>query len=286
MLQSRYVDLTLMGLLVNFACVLWLLERRLADERKRSPAFVLAAAWVVGALVAIGGNAGAHLEKDLAFKKAAGVAEEANTRAFLETGDLGHLQNKPFMMIPFPDADVLASRLRNPIIRSFLPGNLQQPMAPASIENQPAETFVENGFYPATPKRSAPAIGSYNAKGDGAMGKATLHFPSLGFESTVAIPIAGYPTRNGMQLAVLQGGARQVITLLIDPKESWTTATVRVRNGPWSLELTDGNPGTWVAVGRPTVSGRLDGAVDTLLANSYAFIALGAALAILSRVIR
>ena len=57
----------------------------------------------------------------LTEKQASNRAETTNLRAYLDAGDIRAIENKPFLAIPYPNAQRLAMIVSQPVIRALLP---------------------------------------------------------------------------------------------------------------------------------------------------------------------
>jgi hypothetical protein len=84
------------------------------------------------------------LYQDLSFKLTSSKEQEKNVKAYLCSGDPTHLQNKPFLYIPYPNSDRLQSLLDNSQIRSILPGNINEVRATNKIRPD-GEPFCNTG---------------------------------------------------------------------------------------------------------------------------------------------
>jgi hypothetical protein len=175
----------------------------------------------------------------------------------------------------------LGSILASPNILAILPTNISRPLTHTSIKSKSAGAFVINGYYPTTPKRTGMTLGSYSAEGDAATGQASIRFDANRQSALLAIPVAGYPLSSGIKLEIEQNGQRKPVAIKSNPKESWGMAYAKVDNGAFSIHLADSSTTTWLAVGAPTVSGRLDALTNSLLANYFVFILLGIVVAVL-----
>ncbi|MGA9032916.1 MAG: hypothetical protein WB402_10400 [Sulfuricaulis sp.] len=274
-LASRYLDLFAIGILVNFACLISIAQEYICKWRRRTVIAVIV--WTVTGLISLGLNAVSHIPGELATKRDTGLAQETNTRNYLATGDFNYLKDKPFLHIPYPNPERLASILASPTVRMILPTNISLPLTPTSVDSMPAGAFVADGYYPTTPKRTGMTLGSYGAQGDAATGQATIRFEANKQTVLLAIPVAGYPLNNGIKLEIEQNGQRKPVAIKRNPKESWGMAYIKVDRGPFSIMLTDfssRNTG-WLAVGAPVVTGRLDALTNVLLAKYPMFLILG-----------
>lgn len=135
-LSSRYADLFAVGLVVGFVSLLSLFDFYSPKKKKIQQTMVVA--WL--AVVTYGFSASApnlvHMLNTWAMQ---GRAQEKNVRAYLCTGDITHISDKPYLHIPYPDAKTLALILENKTVRSFLPGNIYKPNAkhPVGYDGEP-----------------------------------------------------------------------------------------------------------------------------------------------------
>lgn len=121
-MSSRYMDIFLILLPLDFAALLWLTGRREA----RMPVLRYApAAWFALLSVGLAVAAPESAFEQAAERGAVTAIQEANTRAFLATGDIAALAGKPHMHIPYPDPARLAALLSDPTIRALLPQDIR-----------------------------------------------------------------------------------------------------------------------------------------------------------------
>jgi hypothetical protein len=113
---SRYFDIFTVGLLVNAACalVLWRTNWRRAWG-------VVAALWFALALGGLAQKARDALPAELAHRQQEQRHQADNVKAFMTSGDVGALRDKPPMHIPYPEAERLRMILSDPVIRGILP---------------------------------------------------------------------------------------------------------------------------------------------------------------------
>jgi hypothetical protein len=113
---SRYFDIFTVGLLVNGACalLLWRTHWRRAWG-------VVAALWFALALTGLAQKARDVLPAELARRQEEQRHQAANVKAFITTGDAAALRDKPFLHIPYPEAERLRTILSDPVIRGILP---------------------------------------------------------------------------------------------------------------------------------------------------------------------
>lgn len=276
-LASRYTDLFAIAVLVNVLCLV-VLAGEFRGLWRGAIALLLCTgvAFLVYALIT---QIGKPLPHELETKRINGLAQEANVRNYLLTGDPGHISGKPHLHVPYPSTERLASILASPHLRAILPANIRAPMTPVSIDPKADAAFVPNGVFPATPKRAGLVLGSYGSDGDAAVGQVSIRFPGTRQGGLIAIPVAGYPTGQGIAIAIEQDGRRDALRVERDPKESWDVAHARVEEGPFSIVLTDRSTSTWVAIGAPTLAEGLAAEVEGLIGNWGIFLAIAFVLA-------
>lgn len=119
--SSRYLDLVAIGLLVNFSVVLLLVGKIVGRGCHLARLFGIG--WVV---VVITGLAGMYpaIAAQLGDKQALSRIQEGHVRKYLCDGNAQHLQDKPFLHIPYPDAKRLQQLLDDVHLRKILPGNI------------------------------------------------------------------------------------------------------------------------------------------------------------------
>jgi hypothetical protein len=271
-LASRYQDLFSVGLIVNFACALAALPGWPARHRGWSVAAVVA--WtgiVVGALAM---HAHHDVRGALEFRRDTGAAQEAHTRAYVVSGNIDHLTNKPFLHVPYPNAQRLANLLDDPVIRGFLPAVVAPPLTATTFASQPVGAFVEGGADPGLPSADGTSWGSLGPNGPGVTGTATIDFagPDPGY--AVEVPVAVGGTGGGITIDVEQDGVARPVPLP-GARDSWTPVRVKVKGRPFLLRVTDRSATGWVAVAAPTPQGRFDHRVDRLLAHWDRFVLAG-----------
>lgn len=270
-LASRYLDLFAIGILANFACLI--LIRRNCTDRWNKLANLGMMVWVAAILISLGNHTD-QVRSELIGKRNTGFTQEINTRNYLASGDFNHLKGKAFLDVPYPNPEHFASILASPVVRAFLPSKIRTPLNPVWIKSEPAGAFMAEGYFRTTPKRESMTFGSYGRQGNLAIGRALLEFNSTS-ASNLAIPVAGYPLSPGIKLEMEQDGRRHPLLIEKQPKESWGVVYAKVNNGPFYIELTDGNPSFWVAIGAPSVVGRLDALTNCLVGSNFLFVMVG-----------
>ncbi|MDE2420816.1 MAG: hypothetical protein KGO49_06485 [Gammaproteobacteria bacterium] len=125
-LSSRYMDLYAILILINFICLLLVLNPpRLRDSRFNFK-MLGGVFWVLVILIPLveGSHTSLRYAKGLYQK---GLEQQINTQNYVATGNINFLKNKPDLSIPYPNPDRLAMLLSKPSIRSILPSNIASP---------------------------------------------------------------------------------------------------------------------------------------------------------------
>lgn len=139
----RYLDLTIVALPINFAVLLYAFNR--VDERRQRWLWPLTASWLAIVICGLVLHT-ARLAMPGVIEKAGQAREqEANVAAYLKSGDLATLQNKPFLAIPYPSPERLGLLLSDPVIRMALPDAIK----PADVAEQSRfdRTYLRGRFH-------------------------------------------------------------------------------------------------------------------------------------------
>ncbi|MFG1425471.1 hypothetical protein [Roseixanthobacter glucoisosaccharinicivorans] len=132
---SRYLDLMVVLVSVNFVATAALLKGLVPTGTRRTAGLALAAAWLLIVTMGIGYSAMKNVAADVINRGQTGKMQVENVRNYLATGDMAHLKGKPFLQVPYPNADRLASLLNLPEIRGILsPELLDDPAARAAMQ--------------------------------------------------------------------------------------------------------------------------------------------------------
>jgi hypothetical protein len=253
-LSSRYLDVFSIGLITNFVCILILRDNCKSWENLIKCFLIF---WL---LIVIHGftKITPHAISDVQEKQYTGGEQEKNIRAYLTSGDFAHLEHKPFLHIPYPNAERLKNLLDNKTIKAFLPSNLVQPLSPSHVEVS-GLILDTAGYYPTTPAlQMGRTYGTYTSQGDAAQGIIRLDFDNTNSSMVYSFLVSGYPTQPGMRLAVKDAlGHTSRIRPDHDPKESWESFYLAIRHGAFSVFLEDRSASSWVAMSSPIPEGRL-----------------------------
>jgi len=276
-MAPRYKDLFAIDVLTNFACLFVIVKEYAGSRAWPVPA---AAAWAAIVLGCLGSNVAKHCGNDLQDRLMKAEQQERNTKNYVLTGDRQHLENKPHLHIPYPEAEYLAAYLDRPSIRAVLPRNIAPPLKGVLDEGDAEAAVRADGFGPKTSRPLAPAWGTYGTAGEASMGMASIAFTAIHRGYAVEIPVAGESRADGIELEIEQDGRRWPLHVSGDSNESWGTATATVRGRPFALHITDQSPEAWIAVGSPVAVGRCDHGIDLLLARWGVFVVVGAVMAV------
>jgi hypothetical protein len=135
--SPRYLDIAVVGLVVNFAALFWLVRTSLTTKAYQRATNLLACVWVIIVAYSLVGVALATLPQEVANKRETGQIETDNVRAFVKSGDASVLRDKPVLHIPYPDPERLANFLQNETIRSILSTQLTGDVSePPDVHNK------------------------------------------------------------------------------------------------------------------------------------------------------
>jgi hypothetical protein len=274
-LSSRYLDVFSVGLITNFVCILILKNTCKSWENFAKYFFIFWLLFVMHGFSKIIPD----IMSDLQSKRYIGGEQEKHVKAYLASGDFSHLENKPSLHTPYPNAQRLKTLLDNKIIKAFLPGNLAQPLAPLHVEVS-GLVLDTAGYYPTTPTlQMGKTYGTYNSQGDISQGVIRLDFDNKTSSRVYGFLISGYPTQPGMGLYVRDNlGHTYRIHPDHDPKEAWENFYLPISKGVFSVFLEDRSPSSWVAISSPMPEGRMVAQRQLMLLSSGYFLTLGVAL--------
>jgi hypothetical protein len=124
---SRYLDLFVFSVLINFACLL--------DQDSVNNLFQrnIKVVWTAVMILALGWYSWKNVPQQLAEKKRTTIAQTLNVQNYQRSGDINDLKNKPFQEIPYPDPTRLAMILSSPTIQKILPTSIQKPANGISV---------------------------------------------------------------------------------------------------------------------------------------------------------
>lgn len=115
-LASRYLDIFLVGIVLNAACLFHLIA-----ALPGRPTRCLAGLWLLAVLTSASQKPLQFAEQRLAIRRDTAAIQTENLKRFLATGDRSALEGKP---IPYPSPDRLIAITSDPAIRAILPPHL------------------------------------------------------------------------------------------------------------------------------------------------------------------
>lgn len=255
--SSRYGDLLAIGVIASGAALAVLLSARPDPGRTRFLS-ILAVSW---ALLAVGGvgyrsywGERQHL-KDL---KRIQSIQISLIRDFIVNGDPSVLKDKPFLHIPFPDADRLAGLLSDPTIRSILPVSIR-PTVQVAADDFSTHGFVANGVPAQTHAKPLEASwGSYTDKGAAQQG----YFRSQPIESDLpmlSMTIAGTFSLEQENMTLIGLNSTEIVQPMIStvPGVRFMTLNTFRPDGAFALSVADPSSETWIAISNPAGLGFL-----------------------------
>jgi hypothetical protein len=124
--SSRYLDLIIIGLPVNFGILLFV-QNWLGTNKQKTVAVLATIAWLAVVVPGLVRNTLASSFPAVVEKGAQGREQERNVLAYMKTGNLAELQGKSFLAIPYVDPVRLASLLSDPTVRLVLPDPIRPP---------------------------------------------------------------------------------------------------------------------------------------------------------------
>lgn len=271
-LAPRYQDLFAMAVLVNFVCLIFLVRNTTLNQRRWPTIGILI--WELIILVSFVPKA-QTIFSQLNAKRAQSRAQELNVQYYLAAGDFILAEDKSFSNIPYPNPHRLAMILASPTICSILPSNIRRPLKFLSMEGQPFDAIVEDGYDPRVPKRTHRVWGSFGTQGALTTGEAWIRFDADPSRHLVAIPMAGYPFSREIGIEVEQEGRRRPLAIKRNLNGSWGMVYTTVGNGPFAIHVTDLSTKSWVAVGAPRAAGTLDSVTDWVIVHWFLFLLFG-----------
>ncbi|MDB5582211.1 MAG: hypothetical protein JWR80_7387 [Bradyrhizobium sp.] len=152
--SSRYLDITIVAMPVNFAILLFFATRVLSLDKQRL-LFLVTAGWLGMTFSSLILDMVRITYPNVIEKAAQSREQESNVAAYLKTGDLAVLQNKAMLAIPYPVPERLALLLSDPTVRFALPREIR----PADInEKSLFERTILRGRFRVFVERSKLAI--------------------------------------------------------------------------------------------------------------------------------
>jgi hypothetical protein len=170
-LAPRYLDLYDVVFLLNCACLFYLRGApvpRWFGRRFTNSAVVL---WLLLTMLGVTVYTLRHSISGVQIQKVEAEAQAQNLRAYLATGDIGALENKPIRYIPYSDPQRLAAIVSAPAIRAILP--------PALVGEASAARAQQHG------------LARYTGKATEAVKNIALHWGALLIPLGLALFVVG-----------------------------------------------------------------------------------------------
>lgn len=239
-LTSRYLDLVTVSVALG-----WIyLVREFAGRVRQG----LAVAWLGIIVAGLAQQGLQHWKKGAEPNSHTRKKQEENVRAYLATGDETHLRDKPFGEIPYPDADILISRLSHDSVRAVLPASVRSTVPLAGEESPPQNipSALQSAAAPVLlstwqlPTEASPFTWS------------SLPQPAS-TASVLRFLVAGDLGANQKALQVVIKSAAGEAQLQPDvaPGYQWKTVNVIRPRGEWWIEVNDDDPTAWLALTAP-----------------------------------
>jgi hypothetical protein len=121
--SSRYLDLFAIGILVNFACILSILQNAVIKNLMIKNVFFVT--WLMVVFLTMGKSTYSNIAEQLELKHANSLMQEESIKKYLTSNEISHLQNKPLEHIPYPNAERLSLILQSKNIQNILPNNIK-----------------------------------------------------------------------------------------------------------------------------------------------------------------
>jgi hypothetical protein len=244
---SRYRDIHAIGFLVNIIILYFLVagSSRLSNGLAQYRRTVWLGTIVLIACIAMSVT---H------FKIASLILEryrlsriqEVNTARYVLTGDPSCLLDKPYMQIPYPQADDLFYVLGYQSLRDVLPASIRVPL---QVEPAECTAFAASAIPPsleALPHRIV--VGSWGTD-KGSSHAVYLSRPvSSGFGRLVFDVAGGGP---GTSLEILPSEGAVISVPLGRQSDGWRQVVVRAPKGSFTLRALDDSDHGWIAFSRP-----------------------------------
>lgn len=264
---SRYSDVLAVGVVANGLAALQL-------RSHRSPGFyrLLLCLWFV--FVVAGVTRLDHRAREdppqIPYKRLTGRIQEDHVSLYIATGDPAHLNDKPFLHIPHPNAARLRTLLDRPDIRATLPTAIRAPLACVPVLSEgftpiPAEIATDPVFGSGTHQ---PGFRSTSVE----RGRLTLRCPAPERTGRLAVRLA-FPEGPGpglrVELVDASGARRRLPT---HRSAAIETVIVRAPRESFVLEAVDDDPQRSLAVAVPKEVGPLSLAVEQILLTGSALV--------------
>ena len=277
---SRYTDNLTVTLAVGFACLLYLCTK--VTGRFRRPLLIFACVWVAVVGGGIVEAAVMRLPARIERKHRESLVQENHVRAFLASNDIGVLQNKARLDIPYPSIPELARLLNTPSLRAVLPTNLRDELQPAQSPSGSGDIFRLDGLPAEAPKPDyTTPWGSFDPiTGHAPVGVSDLNFPAGGHTSWLTLSVAVTTHTPALSLVLIdEKGMEHPVALPAHTGPFWEPIVIHRPPGPFTLRMTDQSPTASLAFTLPKEIGFVTLVADFLQAKAAWIALLGLTLA-------
>lgn len=248
-MSSRYVDIFVLGVLVNVILALRMTRAHTTRRVWRASGVMYALAIAMALL--------AQLPQSLEMmqdRRAYGERQAAYVRAYLENGDRAQLAAAREANA-FPDTPRLIRLLDDPKIVSLLPATMARPLA---IQWERCQVLVPLAAVAAQDRiPSAPSQASWRFQSN--LGGECLSQPFTVSRTHVLDHFIGFINpREGQEYVLIgQNGERHPLVVFGPSVNRWRPATARVAPGTYRLNVANATADTLFAFTAPVETGRL-----------------------------
>lgn len=258
--SSRYLDALAFGVMVNALCLVRILETpHVAKLQMKMVQATMFAMFIVLHSVGAVQEGLKCFQEGISGRKDLYQKQQENVRDFLKTDDFSKFSSHPFGEIPYPDAQSLAERLRDPYIRSILPVSVRPPVK-IFEEPQIQEGFSENALPPTfeNPYADIGVLGNYSPSASSrSRFTSAVYRPShLPYFEIEAAGWLGMPGTK-LQLVSVQGQILAEIKPKRKPHGGWFRCIIEAPKEPYVVRAECESPSSWFAFTPPREVGRL-----------------------------
>jgi hypothetical protein len=263
-LTSRYLDFVAINVVLGFV----FLAREFSGRTRQT----LAILWLAIVVVGLGCETRQRWIESIERNIPRQRRREANVRAYVQTGDLAHLLNKPFGDIPFPDGQTLARLLRPPI-QDILPPSVRRPV--------PLTPIVPDSLAALPPGLTAPEFATTISTWTLPTAAGTTWRSAT--QPATSLPVLrfrvagdlGTPGRN-LRLVVKSAAGEVPVVPEVSPGLRWKTVNVFRPPGEWWIDVADHDDQGWLAFTAPVEVGRWTWFSEKLLKHHLSIMVVGA----------
>lgn len=270
----RYMDILSIGVIANFAALLVLGDWFARRTSGLLAILAFSLVWMTSTGIALEKRTSLYYSDWLPAKRNAALAEDANLRAFVVTGDRSYIDNKPAVEIGYYNgAQRLSNLLTDPILRRILPSTIREPL-PISWPQAPQSAFRLAGYPREFRGTDDPRVyGSYTESGSQAEGvfeSAPIPAPRFPF---LQFRVAGDLGQPGLSLAIVTADGRTipVESQRVSPS-GWTQIQVRAPRGPFRIVAHDETSQGWFVFSAPREMGALSFLANWLVHRAAFFL--------------